>query len=336
MSTQTLNKAQTPSLFIPLVALWALVESGLGGIMHAFHLPFTGIFIGGFAVLCIALIAYSIPNAPKTIIQATLVVLVIKAAVNPATSPTAYVAVLFQGLLGSILFQKKSWIKPLAIPFALVCMLESAFQKIALLYIVFGKTITQAFDAFASKVFGIFMTTPTSGFAMWAIGIYISFYVVFGIILGIWIIHLPKNIQSRASFYKELQPLPVSTSIKTRKDRKWKRIYIIMGLLFIGCIAYFLQGQNAIQNALLLLIRVAAIIIFWIYVVIPGTRILINKWSPKFQNKQSILLVNKEMNHLRSWLKPLHIELKKKYTGFTLLKELILGLMVIAIHGEKK
>ena len=45
------------NIFIRLTALWALIEAGLGGLLHAFHLPFTGIILGGFAVLIISLLA---------------------------------------------------------------------------------------------------------------------------------------------------------------------------------------------------------------------------------------------------------------------------------------
>ena len=39
----TLNNQKT---FIALTALWAFVEAGLGGFLHALHLPFTGIVLG--------------------------------------------------------------------------------------------------------------------------------------------------------------------------------------------------------------------------------------------------------------------------------------------------
>lgn len=41
-----------------LTALWAFSESGLGGVVHALKIPFTGIMLGGFAVIIITLIAY--------------------------------------------------------------------------------------------------------------------------------------------------------------------------------------------------------------------------------------------------------------------------------------
>ncbi|MFZ9754542.1 MAG: hypothetical protein ACO3DK_00750 [Bacteroidia bacterium] len=50
-----MNK-QLPTPPWPFIAFWAFVESGLGGMMHAFHLPFTGIFIGGAAVVTLGAI----------------------------------------------------------------------------------------------------------------------------------------------------------------------------------------------------------------------------------------------------------------------------------------
>ncbi len=41
-----------------LTALWAFSESGLGGILHALQMPFTGLLVGGMAILLISLIAF--------------------------------------------------------------------------------------------------------------------------------------------------------------------------------------------------------------------------------------------------------------------------------------
>ena len=41
-----------------LILLWAFAESGIGGILHGLKLPFTGIFVGGIAVICIALLGF--------------------------------------------------------------------------------------------------------------------------------------------------------------------------------------------------------------------------------------------------------------------------------------
>ena len=86
-----------------LTALWALNESGLGGVLHAAKFPFTGIFVGGFAVILISLIARYSNYSFKAILKATAMVLMIKAAVSPHSPFPAYLAVSFQGLLGALI-----------------------------------------------------------------------------------------------------------------------------------------------------------------------------------------------------------------------------------------
>ena len=56
LKTQRLNAIQR------LTALWAFTESGLGGIMHALQIPFTGLLVGGMAVIMISLIADTVVN----------------------------------------------------------------------------------------------------------------------------------------------------------------------------------------------------------------------------------------------------------------------------------
>ena len=55
--------------------------------MHAFKLPFTGLFVGGFAVLCVGLLAYVERPAASTILRATALVLLVKAVVSPHSPP---------------------------------------------------------------------------------------------------------------------------------------------------------------------------------------------------------------------------------------------------------
>jgi hypothetical protein len=46
------------SIIDKLTALWALNESGLGGFLHVFNSPFSGLIVGGVSILLISLIAY--------------------------------------------------------------------------------------------------------------------------------------------------------------------------------------------------------------------------------------------------------------------------------------
>ena len=73
-----------------LTALWALNEAGLGGLIHAMRVPFTGIVVGSTAVVLIALIAFFAERKAQAILKATVIVLLIKAAASPHTPLPAY------------------------------------------------------------------------------------------------------------------------------------------------------------------------------------------------------------------------------------------------------
>src|SRR6202008_2387238 len=75
-----------------LTALWAFTESGLGGLLHALQIPFTGLVVGGMAVIIISFIAEISGNNYKQILKSALIVLIVKAMVSPYTPFPAYIA----------------------------------------------------------------------------------------------------------------------------------------------------------------------------------------------------------------------------------------------------
>ena len=88
-----------------ITTLWAFSECGLGGLMHAFKFPFTGIFVGGLSVLFITLIALNSRNLKQDIFKALTIVLLIKLAVSPHSPIAAYFAVSLQAVLGFLIFR---------------------------------------------------------------------------------------------------------------------------------------------------------------------------------------------------------------------------------------
>jgi hypothetical protein len=129
------NKIPANNIIITkLTALWALNESGLGGMMFALHIPLTGFFVGGFAIILIGLIAFYSGNDFRQIVKATVLVLIIKAMASPHAPPPAYLAVAFQGLTGAVLFSCIRNYKVAAMLLAILAMAESSLQKIRHLY----------------------------------------------------------------------------------------------------------------------------------------------------------------------------------------------------------
>jgi len=326
-----------PHAILSLTALWALVESGLGGIMHALKLPFTGIFIGGFAVLVIALIGHISDNPFKTILKATFMVLLIKAGASPYTSPTAYVAVGFQGLLGALLFYKKSWYNFSSIPFSIISMVESALQKLLMLYLIFGKTIVEAIQIFIESIAKSFGFENNHVQFVPILGVmYCLLYLIWGFILGIWIIKLPKQLQHRAQWYHQLAPKHSSQTIKNNKSmRWWKMALVVLSIVLI--FSYFYNPEKGIQTGIYLILRTTILITLWFVLIIP----LWQKWMQHLRKKKAsenndLTALGFEVAHIKGYVKPLYKTLKHKHKGFKLLKELVLGLMVISLYKHEK
>jgi len=146
------------SYFVPLTALWAFVESGLGGLMHALHIPLTGIVLGGFSVLIIGLLASLSERPLQEILSATSIVIIIKAMVNPTTPPMAYMAVTYQAVSGAFLFSLFAQHRIICILYAVMAMLESAAQKLLIISLFFGKTIWEGIDALGDSAINFFFS----------------------------------------------------------------------------------------------------------------------------------------------------------------------------------
>src|SRR6476661_2396295 len=100
---ENVGAAGNTQLYQRLIALWVICEALLGGIIHGFRIPISGLVVGSSAVICICLIAYHVP-ARGAILKATLIVAIFKMMLSPHSPLPAYFAVFFQGLLGELIF----------------------------------------------------------------------------------------------------------------------------------------------------------------------------------------------------------------------------------------
>ncbi|MCC3158363.1 hypothetical protein LJ737_14030 [Hymenobacter sp. 15J16-1T3B] len=238
-----------PPLLLPrLVALWALSEALLGGVLHAFRLPVTGLLVGGAAVVLLTLLGHY-RRGPGTVLRALLVVLTIKALLSPHTSPNAYVAVAFQGLLGEVL----SW--PRALPrlrgllLGLLTMVESAGQRVLTLWLLGGQALPAAFNDFVRGLLG---TTATSqpNYALWLVGLYFGAHAVVGAALGWWAGGLPARLPGLVQRYAWLQLHPEASHDETEspaesaanRPRRGGISRLLLGL-WLGCLGLWLAAE---------------------------------------------------------------------------------------------
>lgn len=234
--TSALTSHQRNHGIMRLTALWAFTESGVGGIMHALQIPFTGLFVGGMAVLMICLIAQFSNHRYKLILKSALIVLIIKAMASPFTPLTAYLAVSFQAALAYAVISIAgiNFISVLLI--SVVAMFESALQKLLVLTTFFGQSFWKATDnmiAFAGTQTGYHIANGS----YWVMGIYLAIYLAGGIVIA-WIsykiIRNVKLLESLSTAAKQVPVLPVTPVYTSNSNQKRQRKILAFTIVMVA------------------------------------------------------------------------------------------------------
>ncbi len=267
MNLTSLNTQQRILAIHRLTALWAFAESGLGGVLHALKIPFTGLIIGGFAVILITLIGYLSKQHYKYILQALVIVLMVKAAASPHTPFAAYVAVSFQALLAYGLFSifRVNLLSILLL--SILAMLESAVQKLLILTLFFGNPLWKATDELVAYIAAQFSLSATNG-SSWIVATYLSIYLLGGILIGLMSYRLIRKFSSETLVIQpvlSMNAYPISSS--TRK-KQTKKIFIILSISLVISVVIFLTGDDLVP-AIRTLAWTFIAIIFWYWILGP-------------------------------------------------------------------
>ncbi|WP_299110855.1 hypothetical protein [uncultured Winogradskyella sp.] len=271
-----------------LTALWALNESGLGGFLHVFNTPFTGLVVGGIAILLISLIAYYAEHKWQAILKALVVVLIIKMAVSPYSPFGAYVAVSFQAIFGALLLSKFSWKSATVIVLGIVTFLESALQKLLILTIVYGTELWEAINLYGlwvQKKLNFISETSTATFL---ICLYLIVYGVCGLLVGIFIKEIIKIISEKqeADFYLE-SVVDTSESGKKKMGFKTKVIWMWLITIAIIVLAFSFFGGHLFewQKGIYILLRSFLILMLWYLILGPFILKLMRNYLSKKESQ---------------------------------------------------
>ncbi|WP_400191863.1 hypothetical protein [Hymenobacter sp. B81] len=237
LPASALAPVATRLLSARLVALWALSEALLGGVLHALKLPVTGLLVGGVSVVLLQLLGYY-ARRRGTVLRALLVVLTLKALLSPHSPPTAYVAVAFQGLLAEVLSWGSGYPRLRGLLLGGLTLLESAGQRALLLWLLFGNDLPTAFNALVQQVLG--PGTGSTNYAGALVVAYLGLHGLSGLVLGWWAGSLPARLPRLAERYPWLwlppeapaaANLPGTPKVRAGK-RRW-RIGSGLGLLWL-------------------------------------------------------------------------------------------------------
>ena len=286
VGVDNLSKEQKVVAIQRLTALWAFAESGLGGMLHALQMPFTGLVVGGLAVIIITLIAKFSDNNMRSIFKSMIIVLIIKLTISPNTPFPAYIAVSFQALMGCLLYGllKVNYISVLLL--SILSMLESAIQKLLILTIFFGQSLLKATNTFFSFVANQFNYKSING-AQWLISVYLVIYIIGGILIALLALIIIKNI----SFNTDL-PLFVNDhnfpNEKRIKKRKRQLVYTFIILCIISAIFIcFNKDEHPYLSILKVFAWTISAIFLWYYFITPFFTKLIVLLLQKNKSKYS-------------------------------------------------
>jgi hypothetical protein len=243
-----LSTEQRSNAIQRLTALWAFTESGLGGIMHAFQIPFTGLLVGGMAVIMISLIADISEHHYKQVLKSAMIVLIVKAMASPHTPFPAYIAVAFQALLGFGLFSLLRVNFLSIILLSTIAMIGSAIQKLLILTLFFGESLWKAMDGMMSLLARQFGSAVANG-SYWIVGIYLLIYMMGGFFIA-WLAS-----QTIKSFHVKNPLLVLETSAemnnsisdskKIQDKNKYKKLWLLIGMMIaLSAVLFVFANDN--------------------------------------------------------------------------------------------
>jgi hypothetical protein len=325
---------------IRLTALWALAESGLGGVLFALHIPATGFLVGGFAVMLISLIAFYSKYSYRAIFQSTILVLIIKATVSPHSSPMAYVAVGFQGLMGAFLFSTIRNFRLAALLLGIIAMAESALQKLLILLLVFGKNIWVAFDTFFESICREFHVNPGISFSWLLIAFYTGAYLIWGIIVGTWAGKLPQQIETQspqimAAYNNSYPDITADPDEKKKSHPLFLMMPLLLLLLFVLLI-FLVRPETQGTQLLYIFVRSIIAILILLYIVRPVLKFFIARWLNRRSRDHNadINTLLETMPRIRQYLRPAYQIARKEPSYWRRLRQFILCITVFTIHAR--
>ncbi len=291
-----------------ITALWAFSEATFGGILHALKIPFTGLFLGSAAVLFITLISWADKNK-TSILHATLLVILVKATINPYSPLTVYFAISVQGIAGYIFYRFIPYERLAALMLGFFSLLFSALQKVIFLTVLFGANLWKSLNSFADSIFsqlGITIPSNSIDFSLLIVCTYTGLHICMGIFIGIksikirnWI--LKNNLPNADEIINDNNNEEYFPKKKHRGKKFWwmrmSGIFVLSFLLSIMIYSYLYPNLSKIPayEILFMLVRSIVITLVWFFLISPVVLKSVRKLLMKKQNKNL-----EEINHITS------------------------------------
>lgn len=290
MQFSELSNEQKQRTLFRLTALWALNECGLGGLLHAFNVPFSGLALAGIALTLISLIFMYSEGNKLLYFNALIVVLLIKAILSPHSTITAYIAVAFQAGFGWLIYKLFGLRFITILVVCVISFVETATQKMITLTIIGGMPFWNAVDIFINNISLQLFSMNLEHGALWVSGIYYAIYISFAVILSFFIWNIIKRLRTfefKSSLSFSLQHEDKGLSNKVRSKWKIMPFFLVLALVLFVLFTYYSGSRQ--DKILIYLLRTFLIVIIWYFFILPLSvkwlRKYLFKKLPKFQDE---------------------------------------------------
>jgi nucleoside-triphosphatase THEP1 len=186
--------------------------------------------------------------------------------------------------LGEVLFWRRKFFFVSCILFAVLALLESGLQRIAVLTLVYGNDLWKAINEFLNGLTG--QQTRTN-YSLVIGGIYVLLHLITGFIVGFWAGVLPQKINLWNKNYSLSIQNSEPEKIEPRKRKRFKKsLLIIWAVLFLLYVqSEFSFGPQLLPShiSLRIFIRSLLIVLTWYLVIGPLLKQLLSRWLQKKQ-----------------------------------------------------
>jgi hypothetical protein len=289
------------SLSDTFTILWAANESFAGAFLHALNIPLKGIYLTGFSIVLLQMIAETAAGRLK-LIMAGVRVSAVKAVINPFASFNSHFAVLAQSFIaGIVLSQKKNTLIRLMI-FSITAMMLSALQRLVTLWLFYGIFLYDAVNIFMRNVLkelGADGTIAYSDFSFTLITFYLTAYLTAGVIAGVLIYRMSRgelSNETAADLSDRLEVFRLNNNLITSKSgKRLKWIAPVFILISLGIISYSINSENSFVIISLILIRYLFALLLLFFIRTLYTRYIHRKMTkntdrtPDFIEKEDVL-----------------------------------------------
>jgi hypothetical protein len=272
-----------------ITALWAFCESGLGGLLHALKMPFTGLIVGSFSVICITLIGWCSDRHYRRILDSMLLVLIIKAAVSPHSPPTAYLAVSFQGLVGYTIFRLAGIRAGGIYTLAVLAMLESALQKLLTMTLFFGRSFWTAADELVAFI-GRELSIGLPPGSRLLVASYMGIYLLGGVACGWMACRLVRDFGQDGNGLPDYIPASGDANASNASARRRKGFVVMLVLFVLICVLVYAGARDAQSGGFALLrtlLWTACALLIWYGLIAPLALHALHRFLRRKRNDHS-------------------------------------------------